>query len=139
MQGASPAHAEEVAVALAEEVEAWLAATQHDEQDVAVAIELTRQLRLLGWLVAVDLGGDMARMMTQLEQLMAAAGELTQPPVMSGVRRKVTPHAGVPLAELYGAEDDERTVVKKSKWESAPRSANRILEKDGSDPPPSLR
>lgn len=136
VQGASAAHVEEVATALAEELEAWLQAQPaEDRNEREVALELARQLRMMGWLVAVDPDNSPSAM-DHLEGLVGRAVDLLTPLTHSGPRRKITPPAPLPLATLWGAEDDEQTVVRKAKWDVA-RSTNRALKKDGSDPPPS--
>lgn len=152
IEGVSPAHAEEVALALAEEVEAWTQtpdAAQLGEVDSAR--ELAKQLRMLGWLINADapgdagdsddrvtsLGADRKKLLGELEMLTARVNEILLPPVASGVRRRITPPAGMPLAALWGADEDERTVVKKSKWQQT-HTTNRALTgtgRPGSDPP----
>ncbi|MBL8739991.1 MAG: hypothetical protein JNK04_02820, partial [Myxococcales bacterium] len=129
IEGVSPAHAEEVALALAEELEAWLSTSQAVEQgEVESAREVAKQLRLLGWLIndcapdggddsVTALGADRKKLLVELELLTARVNEMLLPPAASGVRRRITPPAGIELAALWGADDDEQTVVKKSKWQ----------------------
>jgi hypothetical protein len=138
IEGVSAAHAEEVALALAEEVDEWVAAGKADEQGEAdSAREVSKQLRLLGWLINAELGGDRQKMLAELELLTARVNDLLLPPVVSGVRRKFTPPAGMQLAALFGADDEEQTIVKTSKWHLS-RNTNRALSgRPGSDPPPS--
>lgn len=138
IEGVSAAHAEEVALALAEELDEWVGSGAADEQGEADSSrELSKQLKLLGWLINAELGGDREKMLAELEMLTARVNELLLPPVVSGMRRKLTPHAGMPLAELFGADDEEQTIVKKAKWNLS-RNTNRALSgRPGSDPPPS--
>lgn len=137
VQGASAPHTEEATGALADELEAWLSADHIlDKNEREIALEVARQLRMLGWLISVDLAGDTSKMMDQLEWLVARANDLMTPAMTSGVRRRLTPLRPLPIAALY-AEEEDLTVVKKAKWDVAARSTNRLLKKDGSDPPPS--
>jgi hypothetical protein len=148
IEGVSPAHAEEVALALAEEVEAWTLTPDAEQQgEVDSAREVAKQLRLLGWLInagdadphdpVTGLGADRKKLLGELEMLTARVNEMLLPPIASGVRRRITPPAGIELAALWGADDDEQTVVKKSKWQQ-PHTTNRALTgRPGSDPPPS--
>ncbi|NUP06170.1 MAG: hypothetical protein HOW73_08940 [Polyangiaceae bacterium] len=143
VQGATAREAEEVACALAEELEAWAkdassparaaGAASLSEEETSGALELARELRLLGWLVSVDLGADFAKLMDRLEGLVARATDVLMPPVdnlaESGPRRKHTPPAGLSLVTLFGAEDEEQTVVKKAKWDTS-RSTNHVLKRD---------
>ncbi len=150
-QGASAAHAEEIAAALSEELDAWVVAgNASDEREAHAAAEVSKQLRLLGWLVSVESGDSAARLMEQLEQLLGRANDVMSGPMVSGIRRKLTPPVGISIAELYAEGDEsELTVVKKAKWDQS-RSTNRILQGDegpastrgsrpDSEPPPTPR
>lgn len=141
VEGAVGCQAEEVASAVAEEVEAWVEAGKAaDETEAANATEVARQLRVIGWLIAVEMQGeDLGKMMEQLEELVARATEVMTPPATSGVRRKFTPPVPFSVASLYDVdEDDDMTVVRKAKWDQA-RSTNRILKKDGAEPASHVR
>jgi hypothetical protein len=144
IEGVSPAHAEEVALALAEELEAWAETPDAEQQgEVDSAREVAKQLRMLGWLInagdaapgdpMTGLGADRKKLLGELEMLTARVNEMLLPPVASGVRRRFTPPVGIPLASLWGADDEEQTVVKKSKWQQG-HTTNRAL-RPGSDPP----
>jgi hypothetical protein len=86
-----------------------------------------------------SLGADRKKLLGELEMLTARVNEMLLPPVASGVRRRITPPAGIPLAALWGAEDDEQTVVKKSKWQQGHTTNRALTGRPGSDPPPSGR
>ncbi len=132
VEGATGADAEEVALALADELEDF---AQSASAEVAKeARETSKELRLFGFLVNAELGGDRPRMVEQLEELATRANDLIAPPVVSGVRRRITPAAPMPLASLYGADDEERTAVRS--WMPG-KSTNRVLA--GEDLPPSSR
>lgn len=137
VQGASAPHTEEATAALADELEAWLGGNHlRDKAERDIALEVVRQLRMLGWLISVDLAADTSKMVEQLECLVARANDLMTPPMTSGVRRRLTPLRPLPISAMYSEEDD-RTVVKKAKWDVARSSTNRLLKKDDSEPPPS--
>lgn len=137
IEGASGDDAEEIAAAMADEIEAWISADGAVDTDEATsARELAKQIRLLGWLVSVEGGGaDSPRLMEQLEQLVARATDLVTPPANSGVRRRLTPPAALDLSKIYEELDDEddRTMVRKSMWDQS-RSTNRLLDRQGSSP-----
>lgn len=148
IEGVSPAHAEEIALALAEEVEAWTETPAAEQQgEVEPAREVAKQLRMLGWLInagdaapgdrVTGLGADRTKLLGELELLTARVNEMLLPPIASGVRRRITPHAGVPLAALWGADDEEQTVVKKSKWQRGHTTNRALTGRSGSEPPPS--
>jgi hypothetical protein len=154
IEGVSPAHAEEIALALAEELEAWALTPDAEQQgEVDSAREVGKQLRMLGWLInagdaaasdaTTSLGADRKKLLGELEMLTARVNELLLPPIASGVRRRVTPPSGVDLSSLWGAEDDEQTVVKKSKWQQSHTTNRALTGRPGSnppsDPPPSDR
>lgn len=158
IEGVSPAHAEEVALALAEELEAWLETPDAEQQgEVDSAREVAKQLRMLGWLINADgadaplrgdavpadgvtsLGVDRKKLLGELETLTARVNEMLLPPIASGVRRRVTPPAGIDMSALWGNDDDERTVVKKSKWQQNHTTNRALTGRPGSDPPPSDR
>ncbi len=148
IEGLSAVHAEEVALALAEELEAWLATPDAAQQgEVDGARQIAQELRMLGWLINADapprgdealaLDGDKKRLLGELEMLTARANELLLPPIASGVRRRVTPPTGIDLSALWGTDDDERTVVKKAKWQQSHTTNRALTGRPGSDPPPS--
>jgi len=138
IEGVSAAHAEEVALALAEELDEWAASGKANEQAEAdCGRELSKQLKLLGWLINAELGGDRQKMLAELEMLTARVNELLLPPFVSGVRRKITPPAGMALAALFSADAEEQTIVKKAKWNLSRNTNRALLGRPGSDPPPS--
>lgn len=131
VEGASAQAAEEMAIAVAEEVETWVRDGHAlDSAEADCAHELARQMRVVGWMVSVDEGDGVARLIDQLELLVFRAGELTVPPAVSGVRRRLTPPAGLAVADLLADDfdsDEDLTQVRKSKWDVT-RSTNRVLE-----------
>ena len=150
IEGVSPAHAEEVALALAEELEAWAQTPDAEKQgELDSAREVAKQLRMLGWLInagdaapgdaVTALGADRKKLLGELEMLTARVNEMLLPPIASGVRRRITPPCGMPLAALWGADDEEQTVVKKSKWQRGHTTNRALTGRPGSDPPPSGR
>lgn len=134
-EGASPAHAEAVTEAVAEEIEAWMddgRALDADESSVAEA--LIRELRVVGWLVSTGSTRGISDLMSQLELLVTKANELLLPQP-SGSQRKLTPPAGIDLSQYMDFDDaDEGTVVKRSAWDRT-HTTNRALQ----TPPKSQR
>ncbi|MFO0554911.1 MAG: hypothetical protein U0271_41425 [Polyangiaceae bacterium] len=131
VEGASATAAEEMAIAVAEEVESWVRdGNALDAAEAECAYELARQMRVVGWMVSVDSGEEIARLIDQLEILVFRAGELTVPPAVSGIRRRLTPPRGLAVADLFSDDfdsDEDLTQVRKSKWDVT-RSTNRVLE-----------
>ncbi len=118
---ASASHVEDVSEALAEEIETCLEDGRLSEsQEVAVAEELIRELRLLGSMVAMN-PADLGRA-SALGQLLDRANDL----VCQAPRH--TPPAGVDmlpsLLDFDGS--DEQTAVKRPSWEWS-RNTNRVL------------
>lgn len=128
--------AEEIAGAVADEIEAWVDdARAIDGHEVDAARAVAKQIRVLGWLVGSELGDDPAASRERFEVLMDQVGEIMLASVCDPkARRHFSTAMVLATQSLYDLESEE-TVVKRGAWERTP---NRALP--GSDrPPPSGR
>lgn len=143
IEGVYTPFAEEIAGAVAEEIEAWVAGDAPvDRREAEAALSVAKQLRVLGWLIGGELGDNPAASRERFEVLIHQVGEILLPPAARDggsaepkSRRHFSSAMILATQSLYDLESED-TVVKRAAWE---RNTNRALPGSDHPPPPSGR